>query len=101
MVASFFLEDYVSIYWYLTPCEQTVPVRLRVCIRYTITPASMSSVTFCGKYWNREQSVVVPSDKVCIERFASGVGQAPDIVQGFPGVGPCENLARQEITLLG
>ena len=36
-----------------------------------------------------------------MERFASVVGQAPDIVQGFSGVGPRENLARQEITLLG
>jgi hypothetical protein len=46
------------------------------------------------------KTCVVPSDKVCLDRFASVDGQAPDIVQGFSGVGPRERLACQEITLL-
>jgi len=101
MVASCFREDEASIYWYLTPCERTVLVRSHGCTRDTIAQASRvvcDILTACIGIVRK--ACVVPSDKVCMDRFASVVGQAPDIVQGFSGVGPRERLARQEITLL-
>jgi hypothetical protein len=79
----------------------TVLVRLHVCTRNTIAPASR---VFCDILATNigivRKACVVPSDTVCMDHFASVVGQAPDIVQGFSGVGPRECLARPEITLL-
>jgi len=102
MVASFFREGHASIYWYLTPCERPVFVRLRVCTRNTIEQASR---VFCDILARNIEIVrkacVVPSDKVCMDRFASvawpssGSHMSVQTRSRTSGLGCLENFSRR------
>jgi hypothetical protein len=71
--------------WYLTPCERTVLVRLRVCTRNTI---ALASRVFCdilaANIGIVRKACVVPPDKVCMERSPASSARRPISFRVFP-----------------